>query len=102
MEIYKRLNEILGNRPAICPPVILDTLTDNSTVASDEMSDEDEDGPVSGMSDDVDGPELTSNRSATPVSRSPTPVSRSPTPVSRATTIVSIAGIRTEKDQRAK
>ena len=68
---YVRLNEISGNRPATCPPVILDMLTDDSTVASDEISDENEDGAES---DDLDDPELTSSRSAT-VSKAATTVS---------------------------
>ena len=115
-KFYERLNEILGNRPATCPPVILDTLTDDSAVPSDEMSDEDEDGAQSEKSDDVDGPELTSSRSATPVSRSATPVSRAATTVntaattvntaattvSTAATTVSSAGIKGKKRKRSK
>ena len=77
------VNEILGNRPATCPSVILNTLTDDSTVASVEMLDEDEDGPESRISDEMDGPELTSSRSATPVSRA-------------TTTVSSAAGIRSQ------
>ena len=48
--------------------MILDTLTDDSTVVSDEMSDENEDGAESEKSDDVDDSELTSSISATTIS----------------------------------
>ena len=48
--------------------MILDTLTDDSTVVSDEMSDENKDGAESEKSDDVDDAELTSSISATTIS----------------------------------
>lgn len=68
--------------------MILDTLADESTVANDEMSDKNEDGAGSEKSDDLDGSELTSSRSATPVST--------------AATTVSSAGIKGKKRKRSK
>ena len=59
-KFYDSVNDILGNRPATCPPIVIDTLDQAQTVG-DENSDQDDDLP---LGDETAGDTESGNASA--------------------------------------
>ena len=79
-KFFDVMNEILGNRPATRPPVVIDT-TDENPMPADAMT---EDPPVSDEEENGDhsGETTPTHRSSSAVSDSEADTSRSSTPVS--------------------